>query len=65
MIQKLESILNEFKPFIRLMAIVFGIIISFQGLIELVPAVAQLWKPSGNLQTNAAIAIALGIISMK
>ena len=46
-----------------LVALVFGLIASVQALTELIPFVAQIWKPTvGNAQANAIISAALSLV---
>ena len=59
----LQQLLKSASPIIQLVALVFGIIASVQALTELVPVVAQIWKPSvGGAQQNAIIAAALSLV---
>lgn len=61
--QHIEGLLKQVSPLIRLIALVFGFIASVQALTELVPVVAQFWKPAvGSAQTNAIIAAALSLV---
>jgi hypothetical protein len=60
---QITNLLNQCTPFIRLVALLFGITAAVLALADMVPIVGQIWRPKGSAQTNAIIAAALAIVS--
>ena len=60
---QISAILNQCVPFIRLMALVFGLMAAWLALVEIIPFASQLWRPKGSAQTNAIVAAALAIVA--
>lgn len=59
---QLNSILNQLRPFIVVVALLFGLIAAWQALSDLLPFLRQVWAPRGSAQSNAIVAAALAIV---
>ena len=60
-----NSILAQLRPFIGMVALLFGVIAAWHGLAELLPVIKQVWSPRGSAQSMAIVGAALAIISGK
>lgn len=60
---QINSLLNQATPFIRMVALLFGVIAAWHGLGELFPVVKSIWSPRGSAQSMALIGAALAIIA--
>ncbi len=58
-----NSILAQLRPFVGMVALLFGIIAAWHGLAELLPVIKQIWSPRGSAQSMAIVGAALAIIS--
>lgn len=58
-----SSVLGQLKPFVGMVALLFGVIAAWHGLAELLPVVKQIWAPRGNAQSMAIVGAALAIIA--
>lgn len=58
-----NQILTSLRPFISMVALLFGVIAAWHGLAELIPVIKQLWSPRGSAQSMAIIAAALAIVA--
>jgi hypothetical protein len=65
MIAKVNSLLNEARPFIWLVALVFGIMGAWLALADIVPVIKQVWTPRGTAQSHAIVGACLAIIAGK
>ena len=63
MIATINNFLIQLKPFISMVALVFGIIAAWHGLGEMIPVVKQIWSPRGTAQSMALVGAALAIIA--
>jgi hypothetical protein len=63
MIATINNVLAQLKPFIVMIALVFGFIAAWHGLGELLPIVKQIWSPRGSAQSMALVGAALAIIA--
>ena len=60
---QITNILNQLTPFIRMVALLFGVIAAWHGLGELVPVIKGIWSPRGSAQSMALVGAALAIIA--
>lgn len=60
---QINSLLNQSTPFIRMVALLFGVIAAWHGLGELFPFVKSIWSPRGSAQSMALIGAALAIVA--
>lgn len=60
---QINSLLNQATPFIRMVALLFGVIAAWHGHGELFPVVKSIWSPRGSAQSMALIGAALAIIA--
>ena len=63
--QIINNVLGQLRPFISMVALLFGAIAAWHGLSELIPVLKQVWSPRGSAQTMALIGAALAIIGGK
>lgn len=63
MIATLTNVLNAARPFILLVALLFGCIAAWHALAELLPVIKQVWSPRGSAQSMALTGAALAIIA--
>ena len=63
MINRINGFLNEFQPFILMVALIFGIIAAWLQFAELLPVIKQVWSPKGSAQSHAIVAACLAIIA--
>lgn len=62
---KVGGILEGLLPFVRLVALLFGVIAAYLAVFELMPALGQfLWRPRGTAQGHAMLGGALALIAM-
>jgi hypothetical protein len=59
----INQILGQLRPFITMIAMVFGVIAAWHGLAELMPVAKQIWSPRGSAQSMAIVGAALAIIA--
>ena len=60
---QIKSALDQTRPFISLVAILFAFLAAWKGLTELLPVLGQVWAPRGDTQHLAVIAAALALAS--
>jgi hypothetical protein len=60
---QLTSILNQLTPFIRFVALLFGVLAAYGALCEVLPVLRQIVSPKGNYQNFAIVAAALAIVA--
>lgn len=60
---QVTNILNQLTPFVRMVALLFGVIAAWHGLGELLPVIKQVWSPRGSAQSMAIVGAALAIIA--
>ena len=60
---QVTSILNQLTPFIRMVALLFGVIAAWHGLGELFPFLKSIWSPRGSAQSMGIVGAALAIIA--
>lgn len=58
-----NSVLGQLKPFVGMVALLFGVIAAWHGLAELLPVIKQIWSPRGTAQSMAIVGAALAIIA--
>lgn len=58
-----NQILAQLRPFISMVALLFGVIAAWHGLAELLPMIKQIWSPRGSAQSMAIVGAALAIIA--
>lgn len=59
----LTSMLNQARPFISAVALLFGALAAWKGLSEIVPVLGQVFSPRGDAQRLALIAGALALVA--
>ena len=59
---QINSILAQCKPFVAMVALLFGVVAAWHGLAELLPVIKQVWSPRGSAQSMAIVGAALAII---
>lgn len=59
----INQILGQLRPFIGMIALLFGVIAAWHGLAELLPVIKQIWSPRGTAQSMAIVGAALAIIA--
>ncbi len=59
----INSILGQCKPFVGMVALLFGVVAAWHGLAELLPVIKQVWSPRGSAQSMAIVGAALAIIA--
>ena len=59
----INSILGQCKPFVAMVALLFGVVAAWHGLAELLPVIKQVWSPRGSAQSMAIVGAALAIIA--
>ena len=60
---QINSILSQLKPFVAIVALLFGVVAAWHGLAELLPVIKQVWSPRGSAQSMAIVGAALAIIA--
>lgn len=58
-----NQILGQLRPFVAMVALLFGVIAAWHGLAELLPVIKQVWSPRGSAQSMAIVGAALAIIA--
>lgn len=61
--QMVRGLLEQTRPFIQVVALLFGVLAAWLALTELLPFLGQIWKPRGTAQTSAIIAAALALVA--
>ena len=61
--QQIRSALDVTRPFIGLMALIFGLLAAWHALGELLPIVKQIWSPKGSAQSMALVGACLALIA--
>lgn len=59
----INGVLAQLRPFVSMVALLFGVIAAWHGLGELLPVVKQIWSPRGSAQSMAIVGAALAIIA--
>lgn len=59
----INSVLGQLRPFVSMVALLFGVIAAWHGLGELLPVIKQVWSPRGSAQSMAIVGAALAIIA--
>lgn len=60
---QINSILSQLKPFVAMVALLFGVLAAAKGLSELFPVVGQIIPIRGDAQRMAIIAAALALVA--
>ena len=60
---QINSILSQLKPFVAMVALLFGVLAAAKGLSELIPALQQVFPIRGDAQRMAILAAALALVS--
>ena len=60
---QINSVLAQLKPFVAMVALLFGVVAAWHGLAELLPVIKQVWSPRGSAQSMAIVGAALAIIA--
>ena len=60
---QINSILAQCKPFVAMVALLFGVVAAWHGLAELLPVIKSIWSPRGSAQSMAIVGAALAIIA--
>lgn len=59
----INGVLGQLRPFVAMVALLFGVIAAWHGLAELLPVIKQVWSPRGTAQSMAIVGAALAIIA--
>ena len=59
----INGVLAQLRPFVSMVALLFGVIAAWHGLGELLPVIKQVWSPRGSAQSMAIVGAALAIIA--
>lgn len=59
---QLTTILSATQPFIRLVALVAGLLCAWGFATDLLPVLKQVWSPRVPVQTSAIVAAALALV---
>ena len=59
----INGVLAQLRPFVSMVALLFGVIAAWHGLGELLPVIKQVWAPRGSAQSMAIVGAALAIIA--
>ena len=59
----INGVLGQLRPFVAMVALLFGVIAAWHGLAELLPVIKQVWSPRGTAQSMALVGAALAIIA--
>lgn len=62
MLEKIAAALDVCTPFVRVVALAFGVVAAWLALVDAFPFVAQIWRPKGDAQRYALIGAALSVI---
>jgi hypothetical protein len=62
-VTQINSMLAQLKPFVAMVALLFGVVAAWHGLAELLPVIKQVWSPRGSAQSMAIVGAALAIIA--
>jgi hypothetical protein len=62
MIAQLTAVLNAARPFITIVALLFGVLAAWLAMIELFPVLSQIARPRGTAQGHAIVGACLAII---
>ena len=57
------QILNSLRPFVALVALLFGFLAAWLAIVDLFPFLGQIWRPKGEAQRFAIIGAALAIVT--
>lgn len=60
---QINSILGQLRPFVAMVALLFGAIAAYLALAELFPVLNQVWRPKGDMQRYAIVAAALSLVA--
>lgn len=63
LVNTINGLLNQAKPFILMVALLFGFAAAWGAFAEWLPVIKQVWGGKGNPQTNAIIGACLAIIA--
>lgn len=58
-----NTVLGQLKPFVGMVALLFGFLAAYKGLAELLPVLNQIWSPRGDAQRMAILAAALALVA--
>ena len=61
--QVIRGLLEQARPFVAVMAMVFGLLAAYSALIDLVPVIGQVWKPHIQTQSAAIVAACLALVA--
>lgn len=60
---QINSILGQLRPFVAMVALLFGVLAAWLALVELLPVLGQVFRPKGSAQSMAIVGAALAIIA--
>lgn len=63
MIAIINNALAQCRPFVAMVALIFGIIAAWHGLAELIPIIKSIWSPRGSAQSMAIVGACLALIA--
>ena len=59
----INGVLAQLRPFVSMVAMLFGVIAAWLAVLELLPILAQVWRPKGDMQKYALVAAALSLVA--
>ena len=59
----INQILGACRPFVAMVALLFGVIAAWLAVLEILPFLAQVWRPKGDMQRYALVAGALALVA--
>ena len=59
----INSILGQLRPFVAMVALLFGVLAAWLAMVELLPVLGQVFRPKGTAQGMAVVGAALAIIA--
>lgn len=62
MMDKITAVLDLCTPFVRVVALAFGVVAAWLALVDAFPFVGQIWRPKGSAQGHATVGAALALI---
>ena len=57
------QILNSLRPFVALVALLFGFLAAWLAIVDLFPFLGQIWRPKGGAQSHAIVGACLAIVA--
>lgn len=59
----INQILTACQPFVRLVALLFGVLAAWLAVVEILPVLGQVFRPKGSAQSHAIVAACLALVA--